>query len=272
MYTGDGEYQLNEASRTFLTSSSPTNLGGWLGRLAVLYSSPWADLPRAVKEGPTFSTLDGFERGKTFEDLYSTAKYFMGAMEGLTSVFGAGIASAFDLAEFQNICDIGGCTGPLAYHLAAAYPEASVSVFDLPEVVKIAEDRRPADDYAQWVSFIPVMPGDFFQDPLPPADLYVVCRILHDWTEDKVMTLLTKMYDSLPQGGGVLIAEHILSYDKLGPEVAHKYDLHMMVCTGGRQRSGQEFKRLLSSVGFTEVSVKNSTYPFGQVLARKQRV
>ncbi|XP_035663596.1 acetylserotonin O-methyltransferase-like [Branchiostoma floridae] len=267
--TGNGEYQLTKASKAFLTSSSSPNLGDWLGRLAAVYSSPWADLPRAVKEGPNFCTLNGFERGKTFEDLYSTAQYFMGSMEGLTTVFGAGTASAFNLAEFQNICDIGGCTGPLAYHLAAAYPEASVSVFDLPEVVKIAEDRRPTGEYAQRVSFIS---GDFFQDPLPPADLYVVCRILHDWTEDKVLTLLTKLYDSLPQGGGVLIVEHILTNDKLGPEVAHKYDLHMMVCTGGRQRSGQEFKRLLSSVGFTEVTVKNNTYPFGYVLARKQRV
>ncbi|CAH1250561.1 ASMTL [Branchiostoma lanceolatum] len=267
--TGDGEYQLTQATRTFLTPSSSTNLGDWLGRLAVVFSSPWGDLPKAVKEGPTFSTLNGLDRGRTFEDVYSTEKYFMGAMEGLTTVFGARTASAFDLAEFQNICDIGGCTGPLAYHLAAAYPKAAVSVFDLPEVVKVAEDRRPVAEHAERVSFIP---GDFFQDPLPPADLYLVCRILHDWTEDKVLVLLTKMHDSLPQGGGVLIAEHILDDNKSGPEMAHKYDLHMMLVNGGRQRTGQEFKRLLGSVGFTEVTVRSNSYPFGHVLARKQRV
>ncbi|XP_019633737.1 PREDICTED: acetylserotonin O-methyltransferase-like [Branchiostoma belcheri] len=267
--TEDGKYQLTEASRMFLTTSSPTNLADWVGHLANLYGSPWADLPMAIREGPAFSTHRGLERGKTFKDIYSTTKGFMGAMEGLPTVFGAKTASAFNLTEFQNICDIGGCTGPLAYHLAAAYPKASISVFDLPEVVKVAVARGPDDEQGQRVSFLP---GDFFHDPLPPADLYVVCRILHDWTEDKVLTILTKIHDSLPPGGGLLVVEHMLGDDKTGPEVAHKYDLLMMLCTGGRQRSGREFQRLLSSVGFQEVTIRRTTYPFGHVLARKQRV
>ncbi|KAI8514677.1 hypothetical protein Bbelb_072680 [Branchiostoma belcheri] len=322
--TEDGKYQLTEASRMFLTTSSPTNLADWVGHLASLYGSPWADLPRAIREGPAFSTRRGLERGKTFKDIYSTTKGFMGAMEGLPTVFGAKTASAFNLTEFQNICDIGGCTGPLAYHLAAAYPKASISVFDLPEVVKVAVARGPDDEQGQRVSFLPDdcllfnlcpvcgltikagspvgwgdslrqrqlarrlqrrlsqpivsraasshvtrpistarrsswhhcgrphITGDFFHDPLPPADLYVVCRILHDWTEDKVLTILTKIHDSLPPGGGLLVVEHMLGDDKTGPEVAHKYDLLMMLCTGGRQRSGREFQRLLSSVGFQE--------------------
>ena len=36
-------------------------------------------------------------------------------------------------------------------------------------------------------------PGDFFRDSLPEADLYIVCRILHDWSDDKVHQLLSPL-------------------------------------------------------------------------------
>ncbi|CAH1254687.1 ASMTL [Branchiostoma lanceolatum] len=268
--TGDGEYQLSAGSRAFLMSSSPTNMTGFVSLLADHYTSPWQDLTQAVKEGPAFSTRHGLEQDKSFEDVYSNEIDFTGAMAGVPAVFGAKTASAFDLSEFRSICDVGGCTGPLAYRLAAAYPEASVSVFDLPFVVKLAEDKRPAGDHAERVSFIP---GDFFgDDPLPAADLYVLCRILHDWTDDKALKILTKIHQSLPPGGGVLIADTLLEDDKTGPEVSHKYDLHMMLVAGSRERSGQELKRMLNTAGFTEVAIKNNSYPFGHVLARKQCV
>ncbi|XP_066264726.1 acetylserotonin O-methyltransferase-like isoform X1 [Branchiostoma lanceolatum] len=268
--TGDGEYQLSKASRAFLTSSSPTYLGQSVKGMASSSYKPWGHLPRALKERPSFLiSPTGLPQKKSSTDPLRTIfvnKRVISMMAGITTVFGARTASAFDLAEFQRICDIGGGSAPLAYHLAAAYPKASVSVFDLPVVVEVAEDERHAGEYSQRVSFIS---GDFFKDPLPPADLYVVCRILHDWTEDKVLVLLTKMHDSLPQGGGLLIAEYMLDDDKTGPEVAHKYDLHMLLFTGGRERSGQEYKRLLTMVGFTEVTVRSNNYPFGHVLARK---
>ncbi|CAH1250564.1 ASMTL [Branchiostoma lanceolatum] len=264
--TGDGEYQLTRASRAFLTSSSPTNLGGYVKVFSSFYKFPWADLRKAVKEGPAFVTRQNQDNTSDIFKIFFSNQILMDAMTGLPTVFGAKTASAFDLSEFRRMCDIGGCTGPLAYHLAAAYPKAAVSVFDLSEVVKVAEDRRPVGEHGQRVSFIP---GDFFRDPLPPADLYVVCRTLHDFTEDKVLTLLTKMHDSLPLGGGVLIAEYMLDDDKTGPEVAHKYDLHMFLTGGDRERSGQEYKRLLTMVGFTEVTVRSSSYPLGHVLARK---
>ena len=41
---------------------------------------------------------------------------------------------------------------------------------------------------------IKVIAGDFFVDPLPPADIYGMGRILHDWTEEKIHHLLSKMY------------------------------------------------------------------------------
>ena len=42
--------------------------------------------------------------------------------------------------------------------------------------------------------------GDFFKDRLPKADLYILARILHDWTDDKVHALLSKISDACTPG------------------------------------------------------------------------
>jgi hypothetical protein len=50
------------------------------------------------------------------------------------------------------------------------------------------------------------VPADFFGPTadLPDGDLVVLGRILHDWEEERVMQLLHKAYDKLPQGGLLL--------------------------------------------------------------------
>lgn len=35
--------------------------------------------------------------------------------------------------------------------------------------------------------------GDFFKDDLPKADLYILARILHDWSDEKLDVLLSKL-------------------------------------------------------------------------------
>ena len=41
-------------------------------------------------------------------------------------------------------------------------------------------------------------------------------RILHDWADDKIHTLLQRIHAALPAGGGILIAEKLLQEDKTG--------------------------------------------------------
>ena len=62
---------------------------------------------------------------------------------------------------------------------------------------------------------IEVMAGDFFGDELPDADLFAIGRILHDWSEDKIQKLLAKIFQRLPAGGGILIAEKLLQRTEL---------------------------------------------------------
>lgn len=42
--------------------------------------------------------------------------------------------------------------------------------------------------------------GDFFEDELPKADLYILARILHDWPDEKVHVLLRRITDTCTSG------------------------------------------------------------------------
>lgn len=43
--------------------------------------------------------------------------------------------------------------------------------------------------------------GDFFTDPLPEADLYVLARVLHDWSHGKCVQLLARVQQACRPGG-----------------------------------------------------------------------
>merc|ERR1712228_59389 len=69
-------------------------------------------------------------------------------------------------------------------------------------------------DAAQLSDKIEVKEGDFFLDAFPSqVDLVFFSNILHDWPEETNMMLLHKAYDSLSDGGRIVISEMLLEND-----------------------------------------------------------
>lgn len=116
---------------------------------------------------------------------------------------------------------------------------------------------------------IEIIAGDFFNDSLPETDLFALGRILHDWTEEKILTLLDRIHAPLPAGGAVLIAEKLLDEDKAGPRWAQMPNLNMLTCTEGKERTLAEYEALLQQVGFSEVAGRRNPSPLDAVLAIK---
>jgi acetylserotonin N-methyltransferase len=116
---------------------------------------------------------------------------------------------------------------------------------------------------------VELIPGDFFNDELPPADLYSLGRILHDWSEEKIRRLLARIHAALPAGGGLLIAEMLLYDDLSGPVSAHMQSLNMLVNTEGRERSFEQYADLLTEAGFSEMKGHRTGAPLDAILAVK---
>jgi acetylserotonin N-methyltransferase len=188
-------------------------------------------------------------------------------MHGFGLISSPHVVGAFDLGRFRKLVDLGGATGHLAIAACRRYPNLRAAVFDLPEALPLAREIVGASEVSDRIELVS---GDFFADPLPEADLFAVGRILHDWSEDKVLKLLGKVYERLPPGGALLIAEKVLFDDKSGPGWAQMQNLNMLVCTEGKERTLGEYEALLTQVGFADVVGCRTDSPLDAVLARKR--
>jgi acetylserotonin N-methyltransferase len=249
-----GEYANTAESERFLRSDSPGTLSGY-----VLYSNAalypmWANLEDALREGgPRWKQTFGLD-GPLFSAFFRTdesMREFLKGMHGFGRLTSPTLVAAFDLGRFRHLVDLGGASGHLADAAREHYPHMKTTVFDLPAVKRA---------YPETVA------GDFFTDPLPPADLYVLGRILHDWPDSKIRPLLRKVYDTLPAGGGLLIAEKLLDPENVA---AHMQSLNMLICTEGRERTAAEYSALLHEAGFTTVESRRTGTPLDATLAVK---
>lgn len=248
-----GEDFVNTAEADkYLRSNSPDTLTGYIRYSNQVLYPMWGHLEDAVREGShrwrqTFD-LDGPLFSHFFRTDAAMREFLLG-MHGFGQLSSAAIVSAFDLNRFRHLVDLGGATGHLAEAARQHYPDMQTTVLDLPRVAAM---------------FPGVQPGDFFADPLPPADLYACGRILHDWSEEKVDLLLSKIYQALPSGGALLIAEKLLENT-----AAHMQDLNMLVVTDGRERTAGEYAALVKRAGFSTVESRRTGTPLDATLAIK---
>jgi acetylserotonin N-methyltransferase len=195
-----------------------------------------------------------------------TKREFLMGMHGFGLISSPHVVGAFDLSPCRRIADLGGATGHLVIAACERYPHLRGIVFDLPDAVPMAREMVGRSKVADRIE---VVAGDFFVDPLPDADLFALGRILHDWTEQKILNLLGRVHAHLPAGGGILIAEKLLLDDKSGPRWAQMQSLNMLTCTEGKERTLAEYETLLQYSGFVEVQGCRTASPIDAILARK---
>ncbi|XP_053352200.1 acetylserotonin O-methyltransferase [Clarias gariepinus] len=266
---GQVVYSNTEMSSMFLTKSSPRSL-----HQSIEYSSNtiylcWCYLSDAIREGRNqYEKAFGVSSKDLFKALYRSEEEmvkFMRLMNSIWNVCGRDVLTAFDLSQFRSVCDLGGCSGALAKQCVTIYSTCKVTIFDLPEVVRVCRDHFLSEE-DERISF---HEGDFFQDDLPEADLYILARILHDWTDERCVELLNKVHQACRPGGGVLVIESLLYEDNSGPLSTQLYTLNMLVQTEGRERKVSEYTHLLVTAGFRDTRVLTTGKIYHSILARK---
>jgi len=263
-------YASTPAAAAYLTSASPTRLTGYLRYSDAVLWPLWTHLADAVREEThRWKQAFGLE-GMIFEHFFRTEEVkreFLLGMHGLGLLSSPAVASAFDLGRFRRLADLGGATGHLAVAACRRWPQLHAVVFDLPAVLRLARTRIAQTEVADRVECVA---GDFFADALPEADLYALGRVVHDWSEEKARTLLRRVYERLPSGGALLVAEAVLDDDRSGPPWAALQSWNMLVCTEGKERTAAEYDTLLRGVGFARVEARRTGTPLDAVLATKE--
>jgi acetylserotonin N-methyltransferase len=266
----DGLFSNTPEADVYLRRSSPRSLAGY-----ILYSNQalyycWGNLEDAIREGtPRWEQTFGTAK-PIFEHFFSTPekmRTFTMGMHGLGLSTSPAVVSAFDLTDFHVLADLGAATGHLVIAACEAYPQLRGIAFDMARVIPLAEEQIASSPARDRLS---VQAGDFFEGGLPAADLYSLGRILHDWGEEKIHLLLRRIFEALPTGGGLLIAEKLLFEDRSGPLSAHLQSLSMLLVTEGKERSLSEYTALLEEAGFVEIEGRRTGKYLDAILARKR--
>jgi hypothetical protein len=206
---------------------------------------PFENLEHSVRTAsPAVETVEPAGIWAYFESRPAEAQVFGEAMTAKASADIAAVLGAYDFSRFNTVADVGGGRGHLLAAVLDAASNAQGILFDLPDVINtitIKHDR------------LTPLAGDFFTDPLPPADVYLLMEVLHDWPDEKCRAILGAIRRAAPLGAKVVVIENVLSDDQPDPR-GHILDLIMMANTGGRERTQPQLAALFDSSGFHGVT------------------
>jgi hypothetical protein len=134
-------------------------------------------------------------------------------------------------------------------------------LFDRPDVVAGAAPTLEAAGIAARCTRVG---GDFFAPPLPTGDLYLLRQVIHDWDDARSIAILRHCALAMPPEGKVLVIEALIPPGNT-PSPVKFLDLQMLVMTGGRQRTEEEYCQLYAAAGLRLVRVIPSTSLFSIV-------
>jgi acetylserotonin N-methyltransferase len=268
----DGRFHNADAARSFLLPSSPYYAGFTFRRFAA--RNVWERLKRAVGDPPpddasSVAPASVYVVRDWKEDEYPLQRAEEGTrtMHGLSFAAAVAMARNADFSRARRLLDVAGGSGGFSIALAQRYPSLRCSVAELPVVCQVT--RRYLAEYGVE-DRVDTVPLNMFFEPWPSGyDAVFFSCVMHDWDLEHRLELMRHAFEALPAGGSIHIHEMLLEDGANGPLPSALYSLSMRIGTLGKQFTLPELRTALESVGFTEVSVTNTTHYFSLVSARK---
>ena len=224
----------------------------------------WKHLPDLVKEGKQ----DGFAREfghRIFEYPGQNPGYgqvFNEAMSSYSNLDNALLLEAlenYDFSGISHLCDVGGGHGYALCNILAQHPNLKGTVQELPSVIEekglLWAPKMGLENRCTYVA------GDMFSE-VPAADAYMIKRVIHDWSDEECIQILSNMHRAAPQNGRVFIMEAVVP-DPDTPHFSKLFDIHMLVVLTGRERTTEEYAGLLESAGWKYLQ---TLYPASRML------
>ncbi len=240
----EGRFGLTPAA-DLLRSKAPGSL-----REAVLmltqkiFWTPAGEMAETVRTGQT-----PFDRifGKPFFDYLASdataGATFHRGMSSLSDLENGPIAGSYDFRPFQRVVDVGGGHGGFLIEALRSAPHLRGVLFDHAHV--LADSRIARAGLADRCEQVE---GDFFQAVPPGADVYVLKRILHDWSDEVCVRILRHCRKAMPVKGRVLVIDTVIPPGN-APHGGKVLDVMMLTALPGRERTEAEFQKLFAQAG-----------------------
>jgi len=253
----------------FLVRHRPSYIGGMLEMADERLYPFWGALSEGLRTGLPQNEIKTGGAG-LFEAIYGDPdrlRLFLGAMTGLSMGASKAIAGKFPWQDYKTLIDVGGAQGGLLVQVSLAHPHLAGVNFDLPVVEPIFKEYAASHGLSDRLNF---HPGNFFNDPLPSADVITMGHILHDWDLSEKRMLLDKAYAALPDGGALIVFEALIDDERRQNAFGLLMSLNMLIETpGGFDYTGKDCSGWMREAGFSATRVEHLIGPDSMVVGIK---
>jgi precorrin-6B methylase 2 len=208
----------------------------------------WTQLAKVIKTGKLAERVPSI-RGEAGDQAS-----FITAMDNISGPLAPVLVSQIGPLEFEHLLDVGGASGTWTIAFLQSNPDAVATIFDLPAVIPMAEERIARAGMADRVQFAG---GDFLADPLPKgADLAWISAIVHQNSREQNRRLFTAVAEALAPGGRILIRDVVMEDSRTAPVMGALFAINMLVGTeGGATFTFEELREDLEAAGLTGASM-----------------
>ena len=222
----------------------------------------WGELLHSVRTGEiAFDKAFGIPVWEFFARNPDNAKIFNDAMSGMTAQANEAILSQYDFAGINTLMDVGGGHGGLITSILRAHSGMHGILFDSPQVIEGAKALVDASDVGDRCQLVG---GNFFESVPSGGDAIILKWIIHDWNDEQCVTILKNCHRALPENGKLILVEAVVPASN-EPHFSKFIDLNMLVMTGGRERTEEEFRALYEASGFSLTRVVATESPFSVI-------
>ncbi len=207
----------------------------------------WSEIMYSVQTGKTsFDKIYGQPIFEYLSQHPEKGQIFDRAMTGIHGRETGEILEAYDFSGIQTLVDIGGGNGSNLINTLQKHPEMKGILFDLPQVV---ERAQPHIEAAGLLDRCELTGGNFFESIPADADAWFMRHIIHDWNDEKSLTILRNCHAAMPENGKLLIVESVIPEGN-DPFPGKFLDLVMLMIPGGKERTAEEYRFLFAEAGF----------------------
>jgi O-methyltransferase/methyltransferase family protein len=232
-----------------------------------MHFDTYSEMLHSVKTGETVTEkVYGMACFPYLEKHPDVSAVFNAAMTNLSRMIVPAVLDAYDFSWLngKTLVDIGGGHGFALTSILKKYPEVHGAVADLQHVVAGATETIRGAGVASRCTTHAV---DFFAS-VPPADAYVMKHIIHDWDDEKAITILKNCAQAGRGKTRVILIESVIEPGN-GQAFAKWVDLEMMLLPGGKERTEAEFAALFQAAGMRIARVVPTKSPASVIEAEK---
>jgi len=263
----DGRYANTPETDLDLDHRKPSYIGAELDHVNTQLYARWNSLTPALRTGRAQSGAGVAGNYPAFYSDPVTLEAFLKGMTGATLSPAKALAVKFPWGDYQTVIDIGCAQGCLPVQIAQAHSHITGGGFDLPPVKSAFDSYVRQHGLSHRLQFCS---GDFFQHPLPGADVLVMGRVLHNWDMAQKKMLLRKAYEALPAGGALIVYERMIDDERRSNALGLLSSLNMLVMTaGGFDYTSADCMDWMQETGFHHLQSKVLTSEQSMVIGIK---